>query len=360
MDVSTRADNPNVFAGQKITEIEIEPAARPFKRLDTGSITTISLGVLRQKVKPARYNEGVLYQSAYAGSRVDYDRPSLEALGTGEGVQAHGWGLYYALDPQIAENYRETFMSDDYNTNWKIDGVPLKEFLGDLYNSETFDYFDNVLKKVQAPTAYEARSNLMTALYDVSRMYSNNYTQGRKSLFSDKVVKNENDLELSHLAEEKRQFVATLRPDDITVDKGQVHEVDIPEMDVLLDEQKLLKDQPAFVKKALRQVAKEAGIGLDFQHSNGKYVYDNIANAVGGAKQASQLLEKHGIKGITYWGEQDGRCFVIFNDKDVKVLRKKFDELGNQLFQRTQSNGYYDAELKVIVLGRNMNTMTEK
>ena len=28
------------------------------------------------------------------------------------------------------------------------------------------------------------------------------------------------------------------------------------------------------------------------------------------------------------------------------------------LYQRTQANGYYDAELKVIVLGRNMNTMT--
>ena len=28
------------------------------------------------------------------------------------------------------------------------------------------------------------------------------------------------------------------------------------------------------------------------------------------------------------------------------------------LTQRTQANGYYDAELKVIVLGRNMNTMT--
>ena len=29
------------------------------------------------------------------------------------------------------------------------------------------------------------------------------------------------------------------------------------------------------------------------------------------------------------------------------------------LTQGTQSNGYYDAELKVIVLGRNMNTMTQ-
>ena len=31
---------------------------------------------------------------------------------------------------------------------------------------------------------------------------------------------------------------------------------------------------------------------------------------------------------------------------------------GNIYHQRTQANGYYDAELKVIVLGRNMNTMT--
>lgn len=71
VDVSTRADNPNVFAGQKITEIEIEPAARPFKRLDTGSITTISLGVLRQKVKPARYKDGTLYQRTQANGYYD-------------------------------------------------------------------------------------------------------------------------------------------------------------------------------------------------------------------------------------------------------------------------------------------------
>lgn len=33
-------------------------------------------------------------------------------------------------------------------------------------------------------------------------------------------------------------------------------------------------------------------------------------------------------------------------------------DTGNIYYQGTQANGYYDAELKVIVLGRNMNTMT--
>ena len=326
----------------------------------------------------------IYYQTAYAGSRVDYDRPSLEAIGSGEGNQAHGWGLYYALDPQIAESYRETFMSDAYDTNWKIDGVPLKEFLGDLYNSETFDYFNNVFNKVQAPTAYEARSNLMTALYDVSRMYSNNYTQGRKSLFSDKVVKNENDLELSHLAEEKRQFVATLRPDDITVDKGQVHEVDIPEMDVFLDEQKTFDEQSEFVKSALDSIDIKNYPNFANAILNGKTGKDiynsliididaiNEKNDVANAnpdKQASQLLEQYGIKGITYDGRQDGRCFVIFNPKDIKVLRKKFDEFGRVLFQNkktsksttglgTEHRGGYDPITKAIIFNKTSDLTT--
>lgn len=326
----------------------------------------------------------IYYQTAYAGSRVDYDRPSLEAIGSGEGNQAHGWGLYYALDPQIAESYRETFMSDAYDTNWKIDGVPLKEFLGDLYNSETFDYFNNVFNKVQAPTTYEARSNLMTALYDVSRMYSNNYTQGRKSLFSDKVVKNENDLELSHLAEEKRQFVATLHPDDITVDKGQVHEVDIPEMDVFLDEQKTFDEQSEFVKSALDSIDIKNYPNFANAILNGKTGKDiynsliididaiNERNDVANAKpdkQASQLLEQYGIKGITYDGYQDGRCFVIFNPKDVKVLRKKFDEFGRVLFQNkktsksttglgTEHRGGYDPMTKAIIFNKTSDLTT--
>ena len=60
----------NSFAGNKVSKIEIGLAATQNQSAaQTSPITTISLGVLRQKVKPARYNEGVLYQSAYAGSR---------------------------------------------------------------------------------------------------------------------------------------------------------------------------------------------------------------------------------------------------------------------------------------------------
>lgn len=52
---------------------------------------------------------------------------------------------------------------------------------------------------------------------------------------------------------------------------------------------------------------------------------------------------------------------IAFNSNQIKSTQNRgtfSPDTGNIYFQRTQSNGYYDAELKVIVLGRNMNTMT--
>ena len=127
--------------------------------------------------------------------------------------------------------------------------------------------------------------------------------------------------------------------DDIKTIGGQVHKVDIPEMDALLDEQKNLGQQSQFVQKAVKKALKEAGITDITENSTGDEIYEALREYHQSAKDASQMLEKYGIKGITYDGRQDGRCFVIFNSADVKVLRKKFDELGNVLFQTQNQTG---------------------
>lgn len=51
----------------------------------------------------------------YAGSPTQYEKPSLIAIGSGEGNQAHGWGLYYALDRKIGEKYAKTFSVNKKN-----------------------------------------------------------------------------------------------------------------------------------------------------------------------------------------------------------------------------------------------------
>ena len=96
------------------------------------------MGVLRGKVNPARFDpeNKVYYQSAYYGSRVDYDKPSLEAIGSGEGAQAHGYGLYYALIKDVAERYRETFVSADRSKGqvFEVD-IPENPYLSDEMRS---------------------------------------------------------------------------------------------------------------------------------------------------------------------------------------------------------------------------------
>ena len=44
---------------------------------------------------------------AYHGTPYRFDEFDLEKIGTGEGAQAYGWGLYFATKKEVAEWYRE-------------------------------------------------------------------------------------------------------------------------------------------------------------------------------------------------------------------------------------------------------------
>lgn len=44
-------------------------------------------------------------------------------------------------------------------------------------------------------------------------------------------------------------------------------------------------------------------------------------------KEASLALNKVGIKGVTYVGQRDGRCFVIFDDKAISIIEKFNQEM---------------------------------
>ena len=52
-------------------------------------------------------------QTAWHGSPHEFDRFSTEAIGTGEGAQAYGWGLYFTDKEEIARHYRDTLSKDD-------------------------------------------------------------------------------------------------------------------------------------------------------------------------------------------------------------------------------------------------------
>lgn len=63
------------------------------------------------KAKKGKQTE--LFQEAWHGSPHIFDAFSLHAIGTGEGAQAYGWGLYFASRREVAEYYRENLAGEE-------------------------------------------------------------------------------------------------------------------------------------------------------------------------------------------------------------------------------------------------------
>lgn len=340
-----------------------------------------------------------LNQTAFAGSRVDYDQPSLEAIGSGEGAQAHGWGLYYALNKKIAESYRKWFLQrlDYYKSDFYYNGININDF--NEYKRYVFEELKRAyinghdLKKELSKLKRFLKKRISDAKKDFEEFKN---SESNRELLKSVYEKSEKELEEKLLneikeAEESRNFLDTFDASKFKHGEGQVHEVDIPENPYLLDEDLTFEEQSDFVKSKLTEIVnsmetsidltklkeitgdKNNGSDVSFEtyyakwawrtgkqeairqikennHSEeveqrlvefinnidlesftrrrsfkgyiGAEIYRELSNYTRSDKTASQLLEKHGIKGITYDGNRDGRCFVIFNPKDVKVIQK--------------------------------------
>ncbi len=82
-----------------------------------------------------------LEQAAYHGTPHIFDIFSTENIGTGEGNQAHGWGLYFAADKGVSERYRK-FLSNGNDVDF-VSSKPIsqeqKEYLKDLIDWNNID-----------------------------------------------------------------------------------------------------------------------------------------------------------------------------------------------------------------------------
>lgn len=185
------------------------------------------------------------FQTAWHGSPRSFDRFDTNAIGTGTGRKAHGWGLYFAQEHDVAKQYQDKLMRRE-----------AKKAGGD-------------------PSA-----------------------------------------------------------------SASLYKVDIPENDVLLDEDTPLNEQPEAVRKAIaayyrsRPESYRAATADDLGPQRGERVWRDVVFQMqregeeDPKKAASLLLHKFGIEGITYKEYRDGRCFVIFNDQAVRVLERNGQAVG--------------------------------
>lgn len=249
------------------------------------------------------------YQSAWHGSPHDFDTFDLGAIGTGEGNQAHGWGLYFAKNREVAQAYKDVL---------GIDSVEIISGDTKYRLNDDIEWYDNKTKSI-----IDAENPLSMALTTLSE--EGESTKAIKNLTD--FIKSKKDNKSDYVvAQVKRAEQAIQILKDNHFDTHQwntMFEVDIPENEYLLNEQENIEKQSPIVKKAVSKISNELNSSvLNNSNLSGKEFYRLLSKELGGDKSASQKLSDFGVKGITYKGEQDGTCFVVFNDKAIKVIEK--------------------------------------
>ena len=259
---------------------------------------------------------------AFHGSPHTFDRFSLDKIGTGEGAQAYGHGLYFAGAEDTAKTYRDGLSGLLYNTtagranDQTIRGQMIQAVLGKGFSPE------EARGIVDA-----AQSGLIPDNYNVAR-YLKKY-----------------DLPTGRFGEGYQvalDAVSELAPKKV---KGSMYEVSLrttPER--LLDWDKPLSAQPQQVREAVQNAAQaRLGEGTrvrlptteDIARGNfGNYTGDEAYTAAGGfrsgdvAEKATGRLLANGLDGIQYLdagsrGAGEGsRNYVMFRDDIIDILKR--------------------------------------
>lgn len=364
---------------------------------DGRSINNIKqvLGIVNTDGNPVE-----LHQRAYHGSPHSFDTFSLDHVGSGEGNQAHGWGLYFAADKRVSKGYQKRLSTSkkfkwarteedvfyngaplppatakfiDARIHWAFRGEPSKR-------TEAFErlkreiaqgdsiYRNNYERNKEALSFlrdYDAKNKATSFVKVIEAAYSagifvedaienTKIISGKHKRLSDVIryvealVKEYDDERTEELNQLK--ILQTLDPAKVTFKpkRGSFFKVELPENDVLLDEDKLLNEQPEKVREAIAAYYNSRPddyIAADKDHLGGQTglrFYREVSRQMQREgsktpdKDASLLLNSLGIKGITYDGRRDGRCFVVFDDKAIDVL--------NIMHQRqTKGNGIQGA-----------------
>lgn len=287
-------------------------------------------------------NSNIFYQAAWHGSPHDFDTFDLGAIGTGEGNQAHGWGLYFAKDKKVSDLYRRELslihdvdkgtlfkvdvpdtktMIDEQqslnilsketkqNLNAAINALPEQEkevFINEYTNSPLFNHY----AKKEIDELGSKFDQLDTEYNLLKDKYLDKYIEGELNTITQRTI--------TRLAEKYNIDLKALKENPNSI-KDIKNQLDTMWFNAFTEHGMASKKYREVYwgkyKKDFSTLLNDGGI-------NGRDFYLALSKALGSAKQASEHLNEYGVKGITYVGEQDGRCYVVFDDKAIKVIEK--------------------------------------
>ncbi len=235
------------------------------------------------------------------GSPHKFDAFDTSKIGTGEGAQAYGHGIYLAENPGVARYYKDNITMQK-SGQVIVDGKPA--------TSEMYD-----------ATGGRLRSNDASLQQQIDELQKKAAKEQSRKQPNEELINNLKTWQ-SNL-ESYRGKVSTYQPN--------LYKVDLPDEHIakMLDWDKPLSQQPQSVRDALAKIDKDFWhpSGGDYDASElGQSIYHRIAASGKTFAEASEKLRQAGVPGIKYLdagsrGAGTGtRNFVIFDGNTAKIL----------------------------------------
>lgn len=276
------------------------------------------------------------YQAAWHGSPYDFDEFDLGKIGTGEGAQAHGWGLYFAKKKSVSKNYQKVLSKRLGTASPKLFKVEIpdeKTMLDEdkYFKEQNKDVVNKIVSAVN-DLDIDKRKALLSYYkehpsYPVNKEYEKilgkiQSLEHDKEYLVDALINNVNKIKEKIARETAAEYGYNF--DELKADNTfKMAEKLLGEINEKLSTLKKEKEVEVAKEKIKEDKILES-IGDTFTKTpyTGRDVYVALSKAFGGDKGASEFLNSTGVKGITYDGYTDGRCYVVFDDKAIKVIEK--------------------------------------
>lgn len=275
------------------------------------------------------------------------DKLSTDYLGSGEGAQVHGWGLYVALTEQVAkERYQHRLSADKGEKVFTYDNQVVSQ--NDLWDRFFRDVPRNNISHEVFNRLINSRFSKEDELFDIqSHIQIDNE---ELSIYRSVLERDPNNTYAQQTVELLQNSIDTytrlqdaVTKFEVRESKGQRLRLEIPDDNVMLREDAKFSEQPKEVQDALlgtlAEIESRAATDRDrevvrlfvnrLDTLSGEYIYQRLVK-IFGAKGASLTLLKHGIKGIRYKGNLDGECAVIFDGDVIRILNRFYDQNGGR------------------------------
>jgi len=312
---------------KSMSELAAEPltsAHRLPSPAATGAATAAAATLAPEDAEAGNVDRILRGLRAYHGSPYKFDRFDLSKIGTGEGAQAYGHGLYFAGDENIARHYRDQLSRNQYMANISDKDLAQK-------------YGEDIAKILQESggdkgeignTLSRLRNTVTRDLHDAGVSKITDLDGSLNPLFVD-------NLKTTH--DRAERLGELLRSKDVELNKGHMYDVNIhADPERLLNWDAPLREQSPDVRDILAShlasKSEEMANRSGFQNfkSNPQNFMDVGGHTFRPMNSAmSNDLQSLGIPGIKYLDagsrgitSAPSHNYVIFNDKLIDINRR--------------------------------------